>query len=292
MFAIVGAAGNVGYSTSMALRKAGVPVRAILRDAAKAASLDDLGCEIALADLQDAEALAKAIAGADAVQIIIPLAPRAKDPAEDLRQMIDSLARALEQAPPKRLLAISDYGAHVADDIGMPTIFRRLEARLGQLDVPKLVLRSAEHMHNWGRVIPVALASGNLPTFHDAVDRVFPTIAAPDLGLIAAELLLRPVHGKDLEIVHAEGPRRYSANDVATALTQLSGRPVRARAVPRAQWKETFERNMSASLAELLIKANDAQNEGGLVDVEPNAGEVRHGTIELIDALRPLLPLR
>jgi uncharacterized protein YbjT (DUF2867 family) len=52
MIAIVGAAGKVGYATSSALRQAGVPVRAILRDTSKAPRLRDIGCEIALADLQ------------------------------------------------------------------------------------------------------------------------------------------------------------------------------------------------------------------------------------------------
>lgn len=78
MFAIIGAAGNVGYSTSSALRRAGVPVRAILSDAAKAARLSELGCEIALADLQDAGALAQAIGDADTVQIVVPRSPQAK----------------------------------------------------------------------------------------------------------------------------------------------------------------------------------------------------------------------
>ncbi len=289
MFAIVGAGGNVGYSTSVALREAGVPVRAIVRDAARAARLSEIGCEIAVADLQDSEDLAGAIGDADAVQVIIPVSPRAKDPAEDLRRSIDSLAEALTRACPERVLAISDYGAHVGDDIGMPTLFRDLEARLGRLAGHKLVLRSAEHMHNWGRVTPVALATGILPTFQDPVDIAMPTISAGDLGLIAADLLLRPAGGMELEIVHAEGPRRYSASDVATALSQLSGRIVQARAVPRSHWKETFERSMPASLAELLIKANDAKNKGGLVDIEPNSREVRYGTTELIDALRSLL---
>lgn len=35
MFAIVGATGKVGFATSKALREAGKPVRAILRDASK-----------------------------------------------------------------------------------------------------------------------------------------------------------------------------------------------------------------------------------------------------------------
>lgn len=292
MFAIVGAGGNVGYSTAAALREAGKPVRAVMRDAAKAASLSGIGCEIASADLQDPEALARAIAGADAVQIILPPSFQARDVAEDMRRSMDSLAEALALARPQRVLAISDYGAHIADDIGMPSIFREFEARLGGLGAHKLFLRSAEFMRNWGRVIPMALASGVLPSFQDPVDMAMPTISASDLGLIAADLLLRPVGGEDPEIVHAEGPRRYSANDVAVALTQLSGRNIQAQAVPRSQWKAILDRSIPASLADLLIKANDAKNKGGLVDIEPDAGEVRRGATDLIDALRPLLSPR
>jgi len=288
MFAIIGAAGNVGYATSSALRQAGVPVRAILRDAAKAARLREIGCEIAMADLQDPGSLSQAIGNADAVQIIVPVSPQAKHPAEDLRRSIESIAAALAQARPKRVLAISDYGAHVADDIGMPSIFHDFEARLRRLGGHKQILRSAEHMHNWGRAIPAALASGTLRSFQDPIDMQQPTISAQDLGLISAKLLLRPDSGHDVDVIHAEGPRRYSASDVATAVSQLSGRRVHAQAVPRSQWKEAFGR-MPASLAELLMKANEAKNKGGLVDVEPKVGEVIYGSTELIDALRPLL---
>ena len=290
MYAIVGAAGKVGYATSLALREAGVPVRAILRDAAKAARLTEIGCEIAVADLQDSRALAKAIGDADTVQIILPPAPQAEDTAKDMRSAIESLAGALEEVRPKRVLAISDYGAHISHDIGMPTMCRSFEERLGKLEGHKLFLRSAEHMQGWGRAIPAAVASGTLPSFHDPVDMPFPTISAPDLGLIAADLLLRPAGEKGLEVVHAEGPRRYSASDVAAALSELLGRTINVEAVARSQWEAVFKGVMSASLAELLIKANDAQNKGGLVDVEPNGREVRYGTTELIDALRPLLP--
>ncbi|MGO7535543.1 NmrA family NAD(P)-binding protein [Rhizobium leguminosarum] len=290
MFAIVGAAGKVGYSTSLALRKAGLPVRAILRDEAKAAPLSEIGCEIALADLRDPAALARSIAGADAVQVILPPSLRAEDAVGEMRQSIEGLAEALGQARPKRVLAISDYGAHIAEDVGMPTMFRVFEERLRQLDAHKIFLRSAEHMEGWGLVIPVAIASATLPSFHDPVDMKFPTISAADLGLIAAGLLLQPATEENPQVVHAEGPRRYSANDVAAALSQLLGRTVEAQAVPRSQWKESFERALSPSATELLINLYDAHNKGGLIDIEPQTGEVRHGATELIDALRPLLP--
>jgi NAD(P)H dehydrogenase (quinone) len=289
MFAVVGATGNVGYSTASTLRQAGVPVKAIVHDLTKAARLKDIGCEIVVAELQDSDALAQAITGADAVQVVLPLRPQASDPAADLCNSGDSLIEALDQASPKRMLVISDYGAHVAEDIGMPSIFHEFEAEFRELGGNRIILRSAEYMHNWGRGIPAALESGTLPSFQDPVEMLQPTINAPDLGQISARLLLRPDTAEVLEIIHAEGPQRYSAADIAAVLTQLSGRTVQARAVPRAHWEEAFAR-MPASLAELLIKANDAKNKGGLVDVEPNVGEVVHGTTELVDGLRSLMP--
>jgi hypothetical protein len=42
---------------------------------------------------------------------------------------------------------------------------------------------------------------------------------------------------------------------------------------------------MKPSLAELWIKANDAQNQGGLVDIGPDSNEVCFGTTMLFDAL-------
>ncbi|YBV95484.1 NAD(P)H-binding protein [Phyllobacteriaceae bacterium JZ32] len=291
MYAVVGAAGKVGYSTSVKLREAGVPVRAILRDAAKASRLSAIGCEIAIADVQDPAALGRAIAGADAVQIILPPPPQAEDIVGEMCRSIESLAEALEVARLDRVLAISDYGAHIREDMGMPGVFRLFEVRLRRLEVPKIFLRSAEHMEGWGALVPAAAATGVLPSLHHPVEKAFPTVSAPDVGLIAASLLLRPDGEVGEEIIHAEGPRRYSAADVADALSQLLGRTVTAQALPRAQWRESLGRAVSASTVELLVKLYDAHNKGGLIDVEPG-GKVRYGATALIDALRRFVPPR
>lgn len=288
MFAIVGATGKVGFATSQALRKAGKPVRAIVRDASKAAKLREIGCEISVADLQDSQALAQAIANADAVQVILPPAPQLEDTAAQMRQAIESLAIALEETRPQRVLAISDYGAHIIDDIGMPTMCRDFELRLTKVPGKKVFIRSSEHMEGWGRAIPVAKESGILPSFH-TVDMLVPKISAPDVGLIAAEILLRPAAAEDIEIIHAEGPRRYSANDTAAVLSELLGKTIHAKAIPRSEWKEMLDRVMSPTFADLLIKANDAANKGGMVDVESKDSKVHYGKTELIDAVRPLV---
>ncbi|TVY80224.1 hypothetical protein Focb16_v008284 [Fusarium oxysporum f. sp. cubense] len=146
MYAIFGATGKVGYATAVALREAGMPVRAIVRNESKAAPLREIGCEIAFADLYDPESLTEYFRNADVVQIILPPTIDAADPAEKLREGIHNLANALKETQPSRVLAISDYGAHVKNDIGMPTICRGLEERFTRIGGDKIFLRSAEHM--------------------------------------------------------------------------------------------------------------------------------------------------
>ena len=292
MIAILGAAGKIGYSTAKALREAGVPVRAILRDPIKADRLSAIGCEVAFADLQDARALAGAISGADSVQVILPADPRAADIKADMRRSIESIAGALEEARPGLVLAISDYGAHLGEGFAMPSMFYLFEQRLRQLDMRRIFLRSAEHMEGWGRVAPIAIATGILPSFHDPVEKQIPNVSAQDVGRIAADLLLRPDIETREQIVHAEGPRRYSASDVAAALSQLLGRTITAQALPRSQWRESLGRVMSASAADLLTELYEVHSRSGLIDVEPNARDVRRGSTELIDALRPVVAVR
>jgi NAD(P)H dehydrogenase (quinone) len=71
---------------------------------------------------------------------------------------------------------------------------------------------------------------------HDT-DAISKAIAgATDLGGISVALLLQKPSGSRPHIVHAEGPRRYSAIDVAASLSEVSGRQIVAKAVPESDW--------------------------------------------------------
>lgn len=287
MHVILGATGKVGRTTIAALRRAGAPVRAVLRDPSQAQAFSELGCEIAIADLSDRQALATAMNGASAVQVICPVDIRAEHAHSSMQQLIDSLGEALAVARPELVLAISDYGAQHSSGTGVTLIFNRLEARLRKLDSRLIFLRSAEHMENWARLAKAAAESGRLPSFYHPLTKLLPTVSAFNVGSIAAELLLENRQAK-LRIVHAEGPQRYTPNDIAAATGLLAGRDVVAQPVPEMQWQAVLKgAGLSEDYARLLAELYVAHN-AGRIDAESGVGEIRRGKTELVEALRPL----
>jgi NAD(P)H dehydrogenase (quinone) len=289
VFAVFGATGNIGGATVRALRERGAPVRAIVRDGSRAGALEALGCEIDVADLRDSASIVAAIDGAAAVQVIVPVAPRAADARAEMNGAIDAMADALRESAPPAVLAISDYGAEVDGPTGITRTFRRLEDRFRDLPGAVTFLRSAEHMQNWGRQAPAAVDTGVLASLHHPLTKRFPTVSAPDVGLVAAELLLdEPPPGGSPRVVHVEGPRRYTALDVAAALSEISGREVVARELPREAWATALGRGgLGMSYAALVVELFDAHN-AGLIGAE-DGGEIRRGTTELRDVLASLV---
>jgi NAD(P)H dehydrogenase (quinone) len=128
VFAIFGATGRVGGATVRELRKRGAPVRAVVHDRSRAADLAALGCEIAVADLSDAGAIARALQSATAVQVVCPMLTREADAAGATSRIVDSLAGGLRAGSPAAVLAISDYGAQLDAGTGITMTFHRLEA--------------------------------------------------------------------------------------------------------------------------------------------------------------------
>ncbi|MDR6393305.1 NmrA family NAD(P)-binding protein [Paraburkholderia phenoliruptrix] len=291
MFVIFGAGGNVGRVSASALRRAGRDVRAVVRSAAQAAPLAQIGCEVAIADLHDRAAVARALEGASAVQMLCPVPRHDDDPATTMRRMIDASVDALRANPPPHVLALSDYGAEHASGTGITTLFHYLETRLTTLDTRLTFLRAAEHMHNWARVLPVALAKGVLPSLHHPLQKRFPTVAAPDVGALAVQLLLddKPPQ-RSPRVVSIESEARVSVIDVARTIGELVGQEITAHAVPREQWPAMLEAaGLGEGHARLIVDLYDAHN-AGRIDVQAGVSERRTGPTTLAQALAAIVP--
>ena len=72
MYAITGITGKVGGALAQTLLAAGQPVRAVVRDTRKGKAWASRGCEVVVAEMEDASALAEAFSGATAVFILPP----------------------------------------------------------------------------------------------------------------------------------------------------------------------------------------------------------------------------
>ncbi|MEX3931877.1 NAD(P)H-binding protein [Paraburkholderia phymatum] len=289
MFVIFGAAGNVGRTAATALRHAGHAVRAVVRNPAQREALERLGCEVVPGDLTDDASVTRALVGAHGVQMLCPVPHRDPDPAGSMRRMIDVAARALREHPEVHVVALSDYGAELDTGTGITMLFHHLERAFREA-VPRLtLLRSAEHMQNWARVLPAALATGLLPSLHHPVDRAFPSVSAHDVGMLAAQLLIDGHGGDGVRVVSVEGPQRHDANGVARALSEVAGRAIVACALPRSEWTATLLRaGLNANHAQLIVDLYDAQN-AGRIDVEAGASERRFGKTELRDVFAALV---
>jgi NAD(P)H dehydrogenase (quinone) len=281
MFAILGATGKAGGAAARVLRQHGLPVRAIVRDRARAQELAALGCEIAVADFRDSAALTAAVDGAEAVQAIIPVSPQGPDPLAAMRATSEAICAALAAARPNRVVAISDFGAERGAGTGITLAFHHLEARLRESAPQAIFLRSAEHMQNWSRLFKAAAETGVLPSLHHPVTKIFPMVSAQDVGMVAADLMASPTAPPG--IVYVEGPRRYTPQDVADTLSRVFGKTIVAGELPRADWIAALVRGgLSAGYAALVAELYDAHN-AGLIEVEPGVSDVRRGATEFAD---------
>lgn len=72
MILLTGITGNIGSATAHHLLEKGVQFRALTRDLAKAASWAERGVELVQGDLQDPEAVKKALVGIDRALLVMP----------------------------------------------------------------------------------------------------------------------------------------------------------------------------------------------------------------------------
>jgi uncharacterized protein YbjT (DUF2867 family) len=257
MYAITGITGKVGGELARTLLAAGQPVRAVVRDANKGREWAALGCEVALAEMEDASALTDAFTGATAVFI---LPPSEFDPAPgypEAQAVIDSLVEALTVAKPARVLCLSTIGADAVHD-NLLSQRTMMEAALRELPLPLTILRPAWFIDNAAWDVASARNAGLIHSFLLPTNKAFPMVAAKDVGQVAADLIQD--HWTGIRIVELEGPCRVTPNDLADAFAIVIGTPVRAVPVPRESWDELF-RSQGMRNPEPRIRMLDGFNE-------------------------------
>jgi len=281
MFAITGITGQVGGQLAHRLLEAGLPVRAVVRDAAKGEAWRARGCEVALASMDDAAALTPAFRGATAVFVLLPPTFDPTPGFVESRRNIAALAEALSVARPGRVVALSTIGAE-ATETNLLSQLGLMEEALQRLSLPVTFLRAAWFIENLAWDVAPAREAGLMASYLQPLDRPVAMVGTADVAEAAAALLQESWTGR--RIVNLEGPRRIAPLDLADALARALGRPVRAEAVPREAWEARFCRDgMHNPMPRMRML--DGFNEGW---IDFDAATSRKGRVTLDEVVRKL----
>jgi NAD(P)H dehydrogenase (quinone) len=283
MFAVTGITGKVGAAVARSLLSADHPVRAVMRDRSKSAPWAQLGCDIAIADLEDTGALTTAFEGTAGVFVMLP---PVFDPAPgfpDSTRLINSLSAALVRAKPSRVVVLSTVGAD-APQPNLLNVLRRMEELLGSLPMPVTFLRAAWFMENAAWDIASA-RNGLIQSYLQPLDRAVPMVSTEDIGRTAAMLLQERWEGK--RVVELESAQRVSPNSLAAAFAKVLGTPVRVEAVPRDQWESIFcAQGMKNPTPRMqMIDGFNA----GWIDFADRGAHARKGSIDINQAIAALV---
>jgi NAD(P)H dehydrogenase (quinone) len=283
MFAITGVTGKVGGAVARSLLAQGHKIRAVVRDAGKGRSWSAQGCDVSIASVEDATSLTKAFYGVEGVFLMTPPNYDPEPGFPETHRAAAAIRQAIESSRPGKVVFLSTVGAHVAEH-NLLNNSRITEDMLRTTSIPTAFLRAAWFMENAAWDVEAA-RKGVIPSFLQPLDHRIPMVAAGDIARTAAELLGEAWTG--VRIVELEGPRRYSANDIAAGFAVALQRPVQAEVVPHDQW-ETLFRSQGMKQPTPRIRMIDGFNEGW-IDFESGEANSRKERTTLESVLRSLV---
>jgi uncharacterized protein YbjT (DUF2867 family) len=290
MFVVAGVTGNTGSVVANKLLDEGKQVRVIARDPKKVEALKARGAEVVSADLDDPQALAQALAGAEGAYLLSPPDASSKAFLKARRRLVDAVAQAVVAARVPHTVFLSSIGAQHEHGTGIIGSLNYAEKVLAATGLPVTFVRAGYFIENWAGVLQVVKKDGVLPTFITDTLAV-PQVSTRDIGLVAAQALLEgPAGGPaGVRVIELGGPVDASAQDVAQVLSRLLDRPVSVVQAPLAAAVPTFTSfGASEDVASLFRDMYEGINNGTVSWQGQPAVRVR-GTQSIEETLRPLL---
>lgn len=236
MFFIAGITGHVGGAAARHLLAKGKQVRTLLRTPEKAKAFAEQGVEIQQGDLNDAEALARALEGVEGAFLLMQPTMTPPPDFSDAKASLASYAAALAKVPVPRLVSLSSMGSEKTEKLGNITATSLMELAFSNLPFPTAFVRAGSFYENYASALPTAQHTGKYFSFLP-VDFPFPAVGSIDIGNLVAELLLSGWMGRKV----IELGSLTTANQMAAAVSKAIGHDVQAQAIPRQAWAETLQ---------------------------------------------------
>jgi uncharacterized protein YbjT (DUF2867 family) len=284
MHVVLGANGRAGGEAARALIERGEAVRVVVRREEQGEKWKILGAQVAVARIEDADALADALKGATGAFLLNP-PPVSGDPYTQTERLGAALAAAARRARLPKAVVLSSIGAQHESGTGVIATLNRFEALLDGAAPSIAFLRSAYFVETWGEVAQAVIADSVLPTFIEPAQKIS-MVSTIDVGRTAATLLCEDWSGK--RVVELSGPEDWSAGDVASAFAGVLGRPVAPLPVaPEQRAGLLAEAGVPAEVASALLGMYEGIANG--LFTRESVSEQRSGTVSLTTAIERLV---
>jgi len=217
MYTVLGATGHIGSVIAKTLLERGEKVRVVGRSTARLQPLVQKGAEPFIGEVNDAEALTRALQDTRAAFLMIPPGMTSPDYRADQERASDSITTAVKNAGLQYAVNLSSYGAHAPAGTGPILGLHFAELKLSAVDkLNVLHLRPAyffeNHLAGISMIKMMGLFGGALKA-----DLKIPMIATRDIGAYAAERLLKlDFNGKQTQ--ELLGERDLTMNEVAAII--------------------------------------------------------------------------
>jgi uncharacterized protein YbjT (DUF2867 family) len=287
MYVVLGANGRAGGEAARALIERGKAVRVVVRRKEQGEQWKTLGAQVAVASIEDADAMADALKGATGAFLLNP-PPLSGDPHAQTEVLGAALADAARRARLPKAVVLSSIGAQHESGTGVIATLNRFEALLDGVAPSIAFLRSGYFVETWGEVAQAVVSDGVLPTFIEPAQKI-PMVSTIDVGHAAATVLCEEWTGK--RIVELGGPEDWCAGDVASAFAQVLGRPVVPALVPPEQRAALLaDVGVPRAVASALLGMYEGIANG--LFMRQNDSEDRRGTISLTTAIERVVAKR
>ncbi len=254
MILLTGVTGKTGGATAQALLGKGVPLRAIVRNADKAAPLKAAGIELVVGDVSDPAVLARALTGVTKALMIMP---NGEHQLTLEKQFID----AAKTAGVKHLVKMSSMEAVADAKAPIPKIHYAAGQYLAASGLAWTLLKPNFFMQNFLGSAGTIKEQGKF--FLPMADGRTVMADVRDIGAVAAEVLTGSGHaGQAYEIT---GPEVLGFADAAERFTRVLGRKVEYVHVPMPAYRQTLSRFLTNewhlnAVCELFQEIADGQD--------------------------------
>jgi uncharacterized protein YbjT (DUF2867 family) len=272
MNVILGATGNTGSVAAETLLARGEKVRVVGRSKERLSRLVSRGAEAFVADVTDSAALTNAFKGARAVYAMIPPQMASLDFRDYQDQVTNSMATALEASGITHVVTLSSFGADKPDKTGPVVGLHLMEQRFAEVpNLNALHLRAGYFMENTLSQVGIIKSFGMMAGPVSA-DLTIPVIATPDIGVAAAEALLK-LDFSGHQARELLGQRDITYLEMAKIVGAAVGSPnLTYIQLPAEQVIQAMSQmGISKNMATLLCEMSDSLNDGYMRALEPRS---------------------